>query len=203
MPVVSRKVACTHVTVSRLWGDYQCAHCSRHTPLGYVYRCTQDYGGELPPWEANVSQLGRDEMEVDEEVTPATIDQALTTWIADDRLGNFPNNRPQLKPWMEKAIAEGHYTGEQVFTLVAQAMHVKDTIRHAELGYQLGQLALRRSRSQGQNQFFLNAMSKALEQSNGKEPDRNIPKDCCSYTACPTCRYAPPMLLLWYKKTRS
>lgn len=46
----------------------------------------------------------------------------------------------QLKPWMEKAMRDGHYTDEQICTIIAQKQKVRDTIAAAETAFEEYQL---------------------------------------------------------------
>ncbi|KAL8954990.1 MAG: hypothetical protein Q9183_006840, partial [Haloplaca sp. 2 TL-2023] len=38
----NRRAACTHLTMERLYGDYECMACHRTSSWGWVYVCTQD-----------------------------------------------------------------------------------------------------------------------------------------------------------------
>ncbi|KAL8864155.1 MAG: hypothetical protein Q9174_007448, partial [Haloplaca sp. 1 TL-2023] len=40
--VQNRRAACTHLTMERLYGDFQCMACHHVSPWGWVYVCTQD-----------------------------------------------------------------------------------------------------------------------------------------------------------------
>src|SRR5213080_4548006 len=46
-----RQAACTHLNVTRLFDpldSHKCQMCGRSSPLGWLYRCTQDYDSFLP-----------------------------------------------------------------------------------------------------------------------------------------------------------
>ncbi|KAI4138758.1 MAG: hypothetical protein L6R39_006627 [Caloplaca ligustica] len=40
--VQNRRAACTHLTMERLYGDYECMVCHRPSVWGWLYSCTQD-----------------------------------------------------------------------------------------------------------------------------------------------------------------
>lgn len=41
-PIQTRRAACTHLTMGRLNGPYECMICHKPSKLGWVYSCTQD-----------------------------------------------------------------------------------------------------------------------------------------------------------------
>ncbi|KAL8934386.1 MAG: hypothetical protein Q9216_005939 [Gyalolechia sp. 2 TL-2023] len=43
--VQNRRAACTHLTMQRLYGDYECMVCHRPSAWGWLYSCTQDDNG--------------------------------------------------------------------------------------------------------------------------------------------------------------
>ena len=134
----TRRAACTHLTMERLYGDFTCNVCSRYSNFGWVYCCTQDDVPESqvtpdsisetssPPHQHfdcggeeanNISDLSMLPPAVDEDFRPGGEDTPMPT--------------AQLSPWIEKAIQDGHYTPEQVAKLRAQKQHVVDTARAA------------------------------------------------------------------------
>ncbi|KAL9018583.1 MAG: hypothetical protein Q9185_004099 [Variospora sp. 1 TL-2023] len=81
--VQNRRAACTHLTMERLYGDYECMVCHRPSAWGWLYSCSQD--------------------DSEDDFDPAqdrVVEPSLTT--AD------------LAPWIQDAIAKGHYTEAQV-----------------------------------------------------------------------------------------
>lgn len=109
----TRRAACTHVTMTRLFGVYRCYVCHRVPELGWVYTCTQDHDHaiHLDPGINNTAK----EMEYDaglQEKIDGTMDQ--------------------LSGWIVKAIKDGQYTAEQVEVLKAQKRKVKETITALE-----------------------------------------------------------------------
>ncbi|KAL8727225.1 MAG: hypothetical protein Q9166_006189 [cf. Caloplaca sp. 2 TL-2023] len=99
--VQTRRAACTHLTMERLYGDFDCNVCHRPSRWGWVYSCTQD--------------------EEDEITDPARNSvPSKPAWTAD------------LTPWIQEAIAKGHYTADQIEKMVAQRQKVIDTIAASE-----------------------------------------------------------------------
>lgn len=133
----TRRAACTHLTMERLYGDFTCNVCSRSSNFGWVYCCTQDDVPDSPAVIDAISETssplhqqvnGSDEKPNDVEDLPM-IPPAVEE---DPRLGeDMRMPTPQLSPWIEKAIKDGHYTPEQVVKLRAQKQHVVDTAKAA------------------------------------------------------------------------
>lgn len=119
--IQTRRAACTHLTMERLYGPYTCSVCHRPSQLfGWLYSCTQDDCHSVP-WENGLAQTaGMDEEGIHDH------------FISDERLKEQPAMATTLNPWSEKAIREGHYTLEQVATLRAQRQNVIDAITIAE-----------------------------------------------------------------------
>lgn len=115
----SRRAACSHLTMTRLYGNYECLNCNHTSDFGFVYRCSQDHGGELPitadPLEAIF------DVHTDEEAKAKENEKMEPT---------------KLKPWMEKAIEDGHYTEEHICIIRAQKQKVRDTIAAAEKAFE-------------------------------------------------------------------
>ena len=121
----TRRAACTHMTLKRLYGSYKCTHCNKQSSFGWVYRCTQDCDAEILNYQ--------------DELEPSL--ESLLRMIPDDddhgsaEAKTLPvKHEPEVKlaPWMEKAIVDGHYTPVQVNILRAQRQKVKDCIAEAE-----------------------------------------------------------------------
>ena len=134
----TRRAACTHLTMDRLYGDYTCNVCFRYPSLGWVYCCTQDEVPETPvtpdsisepssPSHEHVKDSG-DEANVIND--PSTLPPAVNE---DCRSAEESIVMPtaQLSPWVDKAIQGGHYTPEQIVKLRAQKQHVVDTAKAA------------------------------------------------------------------------
>lgn len=134
----TRRAACTHLTMERLYGDFTCNVCSRFSNFGWLYCCTQDHVPDvhatpgsisepLTPPPQHVNGNGDRFNEVDDlPMLPPAIDE-------DPRQGWEDTSMPtsELSPWIEQAIKDGHYTPEQVTKLRAQKQHVVDTARAA------------------------------------------------------------------------
>ncbi|KAL8661333.1 MAG: hypothetical protein Q9202_005698 [Teloschistes flavicans] len=101
-PIHTRRAACTHLTMKRLYGQYVCLICRQPSSWGWVYCCTQDESSDP------------------ETAAPRDSLPDKPAWTAD------------LAPWMQKAIAQGQYTGEQVEKLVAQRQKVLVAISASE-----------------------------------------------------------------------
>lgn len=110
----TRRAACTHLTVARVYGPHCCSICHRPSRFGWLYQCTQD--------------------EKQHEGVSATTTSDLEH--EDDTSGyNTPNdsvNVTRLSPWIEKAIQQGHYTSEQIFLMRVQRQNVVQSIAAAE-----------------------------------------------------------------------
>ena len=136
--IATRRAACTHLTMERLYGDFTCNVCSRFSSFGWVYCCSQDDppGSRVapdsisevstPPHQ-NVNGNAKDVDHVNcLSVLPPALDEV-------PKLGDEDIFMPtaKLSPWIEKAIDDGHYTPEQIDKLRAQKQHVVDTARMA------------------------------------------------------------------------
>ena len=108
-----------HRPVTRLYG-HECPRCKKIP--GFVWRCTEDYGGVLPAWEDN-----REGLEVDiERILHGEADLAeLELETVGGAGGEAGDDALGLKPWMEAAIRPGHYSQEEVMILRKQ---VKESI---------------------------------------------------------------------------
>jgi hypothetical protein len=116
LSVETRRAACTHLTVARMFDTFsphKCMLCHRVPRNGYVWWCTQDHGGWLP--QAEYMTLPNPAWRVSNEV--------------------IPGEDVDLKDWMVKAIAEGHYTPDQIRLIKQQRRNVHDTINALEKAY--------------------------------------------------------------------
>ena len=115
----TRRMACTHLTMRRYYGDLRCPICRRDPDLGYTYLCTQDE-----------SECLSSEMDVGS-TKPTEADVMLHQPGSDEVVGTETRPYTQLSPWIEKAIAKGEYSQEQIAMLRAQKQKVNDTIAAA------------------------------------------------------------------------
>ncbi|KAI4183833.1 MAG: hypothetical protein L6R41_005156 [Letrouitia leprolyta] len=99
--VQNRRAACTHLTMERLYGDYDCMVCHRPSAWGWVYSCSQD--------------------DSEDEIESAT-----------HRQSSSPVTITDLSPWIQKAIANDHYTEADVERMLSQRQKVMDTISASE-----------------------------------------------------------------------
>lgn len=115
--LTTRRAACTHLTMERLYGDFRCNVCHRTSELGWVYTCIQDD-------EADTLEAFKSKNEKTQDNGNPLDDVHQKTQYAGKESSMLTI---RLSPWIEKAIAEGHYTDEQVTILRAQKQKVFDT----------------------------------------------------------------------------
>lgn len=133
----TRRAACTHLTMDRLYGDYTCNVCSRYPSLGWVYCCTQDEVPETPTTPDSILEPSGPPQHVndsgDEAITVNDPSMSPAAVNEDCRSAEESIVMPtaQLSPWVDKAIQDGHYTPEQIVKLRAQKQHVVDTAKAA------------------------------------------------------------------------
>ena len=134
----TRRAACTHLTMDRLYGDFTCNVCSRYPSLGWVYCCTQDEIPDTPVTPDSISEpLSPSHEHVNDSGDEANVvyDPSMPPLAMDEdcRSGgeNITMPTAQLSPWIDKAIKDGHYTPEQIVKLQAQKQHVVDTAKAA------------------------------------------------------------------------
>lgn len=119
--IQTRRVACTHLTMGRLYGPYTCSVCQRPSQLlGWLYSCTQDDDQRI----SGDNGLAK--------ITSTGVDGINGSAIPDESGKVQPALATNLNPWVEKAIQEGKYTPEQIATLRAQRQKVVDAIAATE-----------------------------------------------------------------------
>ena len=103
--------SCAHSHVTRLFDtntSIRCQICHKTPNIGWVYRCAEQdkehYLGTNSDLEEMGNALGGDQ-------------------------GNDADMLEILNPHIRKAIKEGHYTPEQIDTLIAQRVNVLETIK--------------------------------------------------------------------------
>ena len=180
----TRRMACTHLTMGRYYGEQRCPICRRDPDLGYTYLCTQDES------ECLSFECLSNKMEV-EHAEATAVDDGLQTF--QGKLGPYT----RLSPWIEKAIANGDYTSEQIAILTAQKQKVNATIAEAlseskERGSGYTKTATRSSVDIISYQPFpvINEVNDASTASppnpKGMAEARIFPY--CEFRACQTCR---------------
>ena len=205
-PLQQRKAACTHVNVTRLYGYFTCSHCGKFSDFGWVYRCTQDYHGQLPPWEGgslpNIMEPSPESTGVDGAMSSMEFDSSDHIENAKEVVTGNP--RTALKPWVEKAIAEGHYTSEQIELIKNQRQQVEDKIKEAETSFQHHQMANKKRLSSGAARRFSHRNTSitgagitfpTLEVAAGDPVPPSVTLKVfpdCAYRSCQSCRYVLP-----------
>lgn len=119
--VQTRRAACTHLTMNRLYGPYECAVCQQPSPFGWLYSCTQDDAQGSSKTKAPAATDGTEQEK-----------SAKQLVIPDESISQVPAPETPLNHWVEKAILGGHYTPAQVVRLRAQKQKVVDAIAAAE-----------------------------------------------------------------------
>lgn len=110
----TRRAACTHLTVTRVYGPHICSICHRPSRFGWLYQCTQD------------------EQQHEEVSATATGDLEHGNDSSAYKTSNDSINTTKLSPWIEKAIQEGHYTLDQILLMRVQRQNVVQSIAAAE-----------------------------------------------------------------------
>ena len=133
----TRRAACTHLTMDRLYGDYTCNVCSRYPSLGWVYCCTQDELPETPVTPDSILQPSDPPQHVNDSGDEANVvnDPSVSPPAVNEDCRSAEESivmpTAQLSPWVDKAVQDGHYTPEQIVKLRAQKQHVVDTAKAA------------------------------------------------------------------------
>ena len=116
----TRRAACTHLNMERLYGGFKCHNCDKVSHFDWVYSCTQD--DKIPANDAGLGNL----------TVPSPFEPRSTDGVEEVLPSNDMDVQiatPDLNPWVENAVREGHYTPEQVQLLRAQKQTVIDNTR--------------------------------------------------------------------------
>ena len=116
----TRRAACTHVNMERLYGGFKCHNCDKVSHFDWVYSCTQDE--KIP-----ANDVGFETLDVPSPFEPRSTDGMEEVLPSHDM--EVQSTNPRLNPWVENAITKGHYTPEQVQLLRAQKRTVIDNTR--------------------------------------------------------------------------
>ena len=187
-PAQQRRMACTHLTMKRLYGDYKCMLCRRVPEIGWVYVCTQDEE------EAIMNEQGRDDWNGDVANSDGyRLGQANADGPTEQEP---PRSATPLSPWIEKAIAEGHYTPEEETILRLQKQNVNNKIAESIRNFNDAEAAssTNRSPSLDTNSYLpfpvINQVADSpndeILPTNLKPAARIFPY--CEYRACQACR---------------
>ena len=153
-PNNQRRMACTHLTMKREYGDYRCMLCRRIPNIGWIYKCTQD--------EAEMN-IGEQDPEGGNE---GGVTDLHSSWLAKANTAGVTKAETrsvtQLSPWVEKAILEGHYTHEQELILRKQKQNVNDKIAAAMQNFT-------------ETEAEVSASSQQLQQSPSVDASSNLP----------------------------
>ncbi|MCJ1317861.1 hypothetical protein MMC15_003188 [Xylographa vitiligo] len=118
MPPTRRVPACTHLSMTRLYGCQVCNHCSQPSRLGWVYSCAQD----------NICDTSVAIKDLADLMAATTIDQQAEPHPSLSKQEIVDHRPVELSPWIEKAIIDGHYTADQIDILRAQKRRVQSVI---------------------------------------------------------------------------
>ena len=116
----TRRAACTHVNMERLYGGFKCHNCEKVSHFDWVYSCTQDQ--KIP-----ADDTGFVDLTVSSPFEPRSTDAFEEVLPSNDTDVQIAS--PRLSPWVENAIRNSHYTPEQVQLLRAQKQTVIDNTR--------------------------------------------------------------------------
>lgn len=174
----TRRMACTHLTMGRYYGELRCPICRRDPDFGYTYLCTQDES------ECLSSECLSDKAKIEHTKAIAT-DDGLQ--VMQNQTGPYT----RLSPWIERAIAKGEYTSEQIAILRAQKQKVNATIAEAlcetkERGSAYMKPATRSSVDFISYQPFDDASTTSSPNPKDMAEARVFPY--CEFRACQTCR---------------
>lgn len=104
--------------MDRLYGSFRCNVCHRASELGWIYTCIQDDEADtieaIESRKEEKAQGSSNPLEgVHHDLQHRGKDSSMLT--------------TRLNPWIERAVAEGHYTDEQIAILLSQKQKVFDT----------------------------------------------------------------------------
>ncbi len=192
----TRRAACTHVNMERLYGGLKCHNCDKASHFDWVYSCTQDE--KIPANDGGLVYL--------------TVSSPFEPHSTDGIEEALPSNgmdvqsaTPHLNPWVENAITMGHYTPEQVQLLRAQKQTVIDNTRITLQRFEQSQTSEKNSPRKSKASQSLNTVpdlplgtthdvdqKSAIEKAESSAPLSAEPKlkmyPHCKYRACHHCR---------------
>ena len=192
----TRRAACTHVTMERLYGVFKCHNCDKFSSFDWVYSCTQDEN--IPANDALLVNLT-----ISSPFEPRStdaIEEILSSSDVDTQIAT-----PHLSPWVEMAVKKGHYTPEQVKLLKAQKQSVIDNTRITLQKFEQSQTSEKDSPSKSKAKQPVNTVpdsplgtiheaiqNLAIEKAESSVPLSAEPKlkmyPHCRYRACHHCR---------------
>ena len=192
----TRRAACTHVNMERLYGGFKCYNCDKVSHFDWVYSCTQDE--KIPANDAGLVNLT-----VSSPFEPCSTDGIEEVLPSNEMDVQFAT--PHLNPWVENAIRKGHYTPEQVQLLRAQKQTVIDNTRITLQRFEQSQTSEKKSPRKSKVSQSLNTVpdlplgtthdvdqKPAIKKAESSAPLSAEPKlkmyPHCKYRACHHCR---------------
>ena len=192
----TRRAACTHVNMERLYGGFKCHNCDKVSHFDWVYSCTQDE--KIPANDAGLGNLN-----VPSPFEPRSTDgmeQVLPSHGMD-----VQTTTPRLNPWVENAIRKGHYKSEQVQLLRAQKRTVIDNTRIMLQRFEQSQTSEKNSPRKSKASQSLNTVTdlplgathNVVQRSDIEKTEYSAPLSAepklkmyphCRYRACHHCR---------------
>jgi len=143
--LATRRAACTHLTMERLYGNFECSVCHRSSDFGWVYSCVQDdEPHSITAIHAikDVSNVAHGRVAVEPNQTKFSNILGLVNEDPRPETKDFRMPTAQLSPWIEKAIKERHYTPEQVKIIRAQKQMVFETAKTAIERFEESQMSI-------------------------------------------------------------
>lgn len=192
----TRRAACTHVNMERLYGGFKCHNCDKVPHFDWVYSCTQDE--KIPTNDADLGNLT-----IPSPFEPRSTDGIEEVLPSNDMDVEF--DTPHLNPWVENAIMEGHYTPKQVQLLRAQKQAVIDNTRITLRRFEQSQTSEKNSPRKSMASQSLNTVPNlplstthnVVQKSNIEKAESSAPLSAgtklkmyphCRFRACHHCR---------------
>ena len=133
--LATRRAACTHPTMERLYGNYQCDVCHRPSQLGWVYLCTQDDLQHAPVGDVDETSekpiLAVADLNAIMKTPRSSYDDLQTKLIHGASEPELQMPVAELAPWIESAIKNKQYSPNQIEILRAQKQKVVDVAKAA------------------------------------------------------------------------
>ena len=173
--LVTRRAACTHITMERRYGLHQCDVCRLSAQIGWVYVCTQDANSLSDTEYVEEHQTPVDDADKEETAQEQSTHSVIT---------------PTLAPGIEKAIKDGQYTPEQVQILRAQKRNAIELTKATFEQFQREACTKHISRRPSltySTATNVKMTDNARQQGSSSDPKlRMFPY--CEFQACQTCR---------------
>lgn len=130
--IYSRRAACTHLFMERLYGLDDCSVCQKPSPLGWVYTCIQNeeshsFSKKIPNV---INEFGATSLVAGQQHNVGF--GSSNSEDSREEAPTRPRSPNRLSPWIERAIEQGNYTPAQILKLRAQRQRVVEAIATAE-----------------------------------------------------------------------